>query len=121
MTKKKISSKIRIYKIDATNKAVGRLASEVAIIIRGKKMVSYTPHVIPMVQVNISNINKIKINDKKFKNMHYKHSGYPGGLKKIRWQKYYEKGPEKLFMKVLSNMIPSNRQKKHLLKRIFIV
>lgn len=121
MVKKKILSEVKTYKVDATNKSVGRLASEVAILIRGKMMTSYTPYVIPMVHVDIYNIKKIKINDKQLSNIHYKHSGYPGGLKEIRWQKYYDKGPKELFMKVLNNMIPSNRQKKHLLKKISFV
>lgn len=107
------------YKIDAADKAIGRLASEVAIIITGKKQSNYLPNTIPLVKVIICNISKVKISEKKLKNnIFYQHSGYPGGLKNIQWSYIYNKNPQLLFMKIIDNMIPPNKLKRHILKNI---
>jgi large subunit ribosomal protein L13 len=119
MDKKKSDKNLKTYEIDATGKAMGRLASEVAIIITGKKQSNYLPNTIPLVKVIISNIDKVKISDKKLKdNIFYQHSGYPGGLKEKQWSDIFNKNPQLLFMKIINNMIPSNKLKKHLLKKI---
>ena len=119
MDKKKSNEKLKTYEVDATGKAMGRLASEVAIIITGKKQVNYLPNTIPLVKVIISNIDKVRISEKKLKdNVFYHHSGYPGGLKEKQWSEIFNKNPQLLFMKIVNNMIPSNKLKKHLLKKI---
>lgn len=119
MNKRKINENLKTYEIDATGKAIGRLASEVAIIITGKKQSNYLPNTIPLVKVIISNIDRLRISEKKLKdNVFYHHSGYPGGLKKKQWSDIFNKNPQLLFMKIINNMIPSNKLKKHLLKKI---
>lgn len=119
MNKKKSNENLKTYEIDAAGKAIGRLASEVAIIVTGKKQSNYTPNMIPSVKVIISNIDKIKISEKKLKNnIFYQHSGYPGGLKKKQWSEIFNKNPQLLFMKIINNMVPNNKLRKHLLKKI---
>ncbi len=119
MDKKKSNEKLKTYEVDATGKAMGRLASEVAIIITGKKQVNYLPNTIPLVKVIISNIDKVRISEKKLKdNVFYHHSGYPGGLKEKQWSEIFNKNPQLLFMKIVNNMITSNKLKKNLLKKI---
>ena len=80
------------YEIDASNAVVGRLASVISKIIRGKNKTTYTPHMDNGDFVIVKNIEKIKFTGKKFQNKKYfKHTGYPGGIK--------ETTPEKLFVK----------------------
>ena len=110
------------YEIDAKGEALGRVASQVATYILGKNLPSYQPNKIPNVEVFISNIDKVKTSQTKLKNtIIYTHSGYPGGLKEKKWIDLFNKSPELLFMKVVHNMIPSNRLKKELLKKIKFV
>ena len=119
MKKNSATTKLKSYTIDASNRVVGRLASEVATIIRGKTSAEYSPHVLPQVNVTILNIDKIKISEKKLDSTFYYHySGYPGGMKSRSVRDFFEKSPKSLFLKVIDNMIPANKLKKSILKRI---
>lgn len=113
------NNKIENYEIDAKGKAIGRIATEVVKILVGKNKPNYTPNMISNAVVTIKNINKISISQKKIEStLIYWHSQYPGGLKTKSWLDVFKKSPEKLFIKVISNMLPDNRHKKELLKRI---
>ena len=82
------------YEIDATNAVVGRLASIISKIIRGKNKTTYTPHMDHGDFVVVKNIEQIKFTGKKFKNKkYYKHTGYPGGIKENTPEKLHEKKP----------------------------
>ena len=86
MTKfvKKAEINSKWYEIDAKNAIVGRLASLISIILRGKNKTSYTPHMDDGDFVVVKNIEQIKFTGKKFKNKRYfRHTGHPGGIKSL--------------------------------------
>ena len=77
-----VKNNLKIYKMDATGKPLGRLASEIASLLRGKREVSYVPYLDPMIEVRVSNITKVGLTGKKAAQRVYRHySGYQGGLK----------------------------------------
>ena len=80
------------YEIDAKNAVVGRLATVVSKIIRGKNKNTYTPHMDHGDFVVVKNVEKIRFTGNKYKNKkYYKHTGHPGGIKEITPEKLYEK------------------------------
>ena len=82
------------YEIDANNAVVGRLATVISKIIRGKNKATFTPHMDDGDFVVVKNIEKIRFTGKKFQNKKYfKHTGHPGGIKETSPQKLYEKKP----------------------------
>ena len=95
------------YLVDATNKPLGRLASEVAKRLRGKHKPVYTPHVDTGDYIVIVNARKIGITGNKLTDKQYfRHSGYPGGIKSISLQKLLEKAPEQVIEKAVKGMLP---------------
>ena len=95
------------YVIDAEGKTLGRLASEVASILRGKKKPIYTPHVDCGDNVIIINAEKAVLTGKKLvQKVHYHHSGWVGGMKAIRYDKLMQENPEKAMMLAVKGMIP---------------
>ncbi|MFA6098462.1 MAG: 50S ribosomal protein L13 [Patescibacteria group bacterium] len=110
------------YEVSAENKSIGRLASEIASMLTGKRDPSYLPNVIPQVSVLIKNFDKIKITDKKMDGMvKYHYSGYPGGMKQKNWRTIFENDPKKLLFSVLYNMIPKNKLRKDIIKKVKFV
>lgn len=98
------------YIVDAEGQTLGRLASEVASIIRGKHKPQFTPHVDTGDFVIVINAEKIalsgnKLQDKKY----YSHSGYTGGLKVTSAQDMLNKNPERMIERAVHGMIPKNR------------
>ena len=84
------------YEIDATNAVVGRLATVISKIIRGKNKATYTPHMNSGDFVVVKNIEQIRFTGKKFQNKkYYKHTGHPGGIKETTPEKLHEKNQEK--------------------------
>ena len=95
------------YEIDATNAVVGRLASIISKIIRGKNKTTYTPHMDHGDFVVVKNIEQIKFTGKKFKNKkYYKHTGYPGGIKENTPEKLHEKKPGETLKLAVKRMLP---------------
>ncbi|MDD5551717.1 MAG: 50S ribosomal protein L13 [Candidatus Pacebacteria bacterium] len=108
-------------KIDAKNKSLGRIASEIAIILQGKNEPSFQPEKAGSETVEVENLEKIKINDKKFeKKIYYRHTGYPGGIKKITLKELFEKDPKEVLKKAVLGMLPKNKLQKKRIKRIII-
>jgi large subunit ribosomal protein L13 len=97
--------------IDATNKTIGRVATEAAMALMGKDNVSYQPNILSEVKVVISNAAKTKISQKKEKTKLYKrHSNYPSGLKLETLEKVLaNKGYEELYRIAIKGMLPANR------------
>ena len=98
------------YEIDANNAVVGRLATVVSKILRGKNKATYTPHMDTGDFVIVKNIEKIKFTGSKFQNKkYYKHTGYPGGLKELYFKDII-KGtkPESIIKKAVERMMTSN-------------
>lgn len=107
------------YAIDATDLILGRLATEVASIVRGKHKPSYTPSVDVGDFVVIYNAEKVAVTgNKRTDKMYYRHSGYPGGLKEASFQQLINKKPEDVIMKAVKGMLPHNRLGRQLLKKV---
>ncbi len=105
--------------VDAENKVLGRLASEIAHILRGKDKATYTPHLDTGDFVVVINASKIKLTgDKLAKKTWYRHSGYPGGLKEEKYEKVMESKPEKALLKAVKGMLPSSMLGAQQLKKL---
>ena len=96
------------FEIDAKNAVVGRLASIISKIIRGKNKSTYSPHVDHGDFVVVKNIDKIKFTGKKFQNKkYYRHTGYPGGIKETTPEKLHEKKPGEALKLAVKRMLPT--------------
>lgn len=97
------------YVVDAEGKPLGRLASEVAKILRGKHKPTYTPHVDTGDHVIVLNAEKVALTgDKLDKKIYRRHSGYPGGLKETKCRDMLEKKPERVIELAVKGMLPKN-------------
>lgn len=95
--------------VDATGKALGRLASEVAQRLRGKHKPEYTPHVDTGDYIVVINASKVLVTGKKKTDkMYYRHTGYIGNLKSINFEKLLKKSPELIIEKAVKGMLPKN-------------
>ena len=95
------------YEIDAKNAVVGRLATIISKIIRGKNKNTFTPHMDDGDYVVVKNIEQIKFTGKKFKEkIYYKHTGYPGGIKENTPERLYEKKPGEVLKLAVKRMLP---------------
>ncbi|MDC2970651.1 50S ribosomal protein L13 [Candidatus Pelagibacter sp.] len=95
------------YEIDAQNAVVGRLATIISKIIRGKNKTTYTPHMDDGDFVVVKNIEKIKFTGKKFQNKKYfRHTGHPGGIKETTPEKLNVKKPEEILKLAVKRMLP---------------
>ena len=109
------------YLIDATDKVLGRLSTEVANLLRGKNKPYYTPHVDTGAHVVIINAEKIKVTGNKSQNkIYYKHTGYIGNLKSINFEKLQEKDPEIIIEKSIKGMLPKNRLGRQMFKKVHV-
>ena len=108
--------------IDATNDVVGRLATIITKILRGKNKNTYSPHVDKCDFVIVKNVEKIKFTGHKFQNKkYYKHTGYPGGIKEITPQKLSEKNrPEEILKLAVKRMLPGGVLSKNQLRKLKI-
>jgi large subunit ribosomal protein L13 len=109
------------YLVDADSKVLGRMATEIANILRGKNKPIYTPSVDTGDFVIVVNAEKIALTGKKMADkVYYSHSGFPGGLKEITAGKLIEKKPEELIRKAVKGMLPKNKLARHMLKKLKI-
>ena len=107
------------YLVDAEDKILGRLASRVASILRGKEKPIFAPHTDTGDFVVIINAPKVKLTGRKLKDkMYYRHSGYPGGLKATAARELLEKKPEEVIRKAVKGMLPKNRLGRMQLKKL---
>ena len=96
------------YEIDATNAVVGRLATVISKIIRGKNKATYTPNMNSGDFVVVKNIEQIKFTGKKFQNKkYYKHTGHPGGIKETTPEKLKKKKPGEILKLAVKRMLPT--------------
>ncbi|NMB34339.1 MAG: 50S ribosomal protein L13 [Clostridium sp.] len=97
------------YVVDAEGKPLGRLASEIAKILRGKNKPEYTPHVDTGDFVIVLNAEKVVLTGKKLDQKFYRrHSGYPGGLKEIKYRTFMSERPERAVEIAVKGMLPKN-------------
>jgi large subunit ribosomal protein L13 len=95
------------YVIDAKSQVLGRLASEIARRLRGKHKPQYTPHVDTGDYIVVVNAEMVKVTGRKATDkVYYSHSGYPGGIKSITFEKLLKKAPEQVIEKAVKGMLP---------------
>ncbi|HCC23704.1 TPA: 50S ribosomal protein L13 [Candidatus Falkowbacteria bacterium] len=110
------------HTIDATDRALGRLASEVASILRGKNKVTFQPHIDGGDFVAVKNAAGVKLTGKKMiQKVYHRYSGYPGGLKTTKAGDLMKKNPEKLIHDSVLKMLPKNRLRSEMIKRLKFV
>jgi len=109
------------YIVDATDKVLGRLASTVAFRLRGKHKPEFTPHMDVGDYIIVINAEKIRVTGKKATDkMYYHHSGFPGGIKSISFEKLLEKKPEEIIRKAVKGMLPKKSLGRQMLKKLKI-
>jgi large subunit ribosomal protein L13 len=109
------------YLIDVENKVLGRVATEIASILRGKKKPIFTPSVDTGDFVIVVNAEKIALTGNKLADKtYYSHSGFPGGIKAITAGKLMEKNAEELIKKAVKGMLPKNKLARHMLSKLKI-
>ena len=107
------------YVVDATDKTLGRLASELARRLRGKHKPIFTPHVDTGDHIVVINAERIRVTGNKLKDkMYYRHTGYVGNLKSISLEKLMEKTPEQALTIAVKGMLPKNSLGRAMLKKL---
>lgn len=97
------------YHIDAKNKPLGRLASEVATILQGKKSAGFNPRLVGSDRVILKNYNRIVVTGKKaIQKIYYRHTGYVGHLKETNFESAFKKSPQKVIRESVRKMLPKN-------------
>jgi len=95
------------YIIDASDKTLGRMASEIASRLRGKHKPEYTPHVDTGDYIVVVNAEKVRVTGNKAKDkIYHHHTGYPGGMKSISFEKLIERAPERAIQSAVKGMLP---------------
>ena len=114
-------TEVRWHVRDADGQTLGRFASEVAQLLRGKYRPTYTPHMDNGDFVVIVNAAKVKTTGNKAQQkMYYRHSGYPGGLKETPLARMLETHPERVLQQAVKGMLPHNRLSRRLLRHLKI-
>jgi len=107
--------------VDASNKVLGRLATEIARRLRGKHKAWYTPHVDTGDFIIVTNVEKIRVTGKKFKDkIYYSHSGFPGGIKEISFDKLQAKQPARILERAVKGMLPKNSLGREMYRKLKI-
>jgi large subunit ribosomal protein L13 len=107
------------YVVDVENKVLGRIATQIANVLRGKNKPIFTPSVDTGDFVIVLNADKIALTGKKLTDkMYYRHSEYPGGLKSISAGKLIEKDVEQVIRKAVKGMLPKNKLSRHMINKL---
>ncbi len=107
------------YVVDAEGKTLGRLATEIAKILRGKHKPIYTPHVDTGDFVIVVNADKVRVTGKRLdQKIYYRHSGYIGGLKAVPLRRMLETHPERVIEHAVKGMLPKNRLGRKMYKKL---
>jgi len=110
------------HTIDATNKVLGRLASEITILLRGKNKPDFAPYKDIGDFVVVKNVEKLKFTGKKIdQKKYYRHSGYLGGLREIPLKKLLKERPAEVLRKAVWGMLPKNKLRAKMIKRLKFV
>ena len=111
----------KLHKIDLTDQTIGRVASQIALILRGKNKTDFTPHIDGGDIVEVTNVDKVKFTGKKLEQKKYYHySGYPGGMKEKKMRDVVQKNPGEVLMRAVREMLPPVRFRKSMMKRLII-
>ena len=107
------------FLVNAEGKTLGRLASEIAQVLRGKHKPIYTPHLDCGDYVIVVNAEKVRVTGRKLdQKMYYRHTGYPGGIKSISLRNQLQKHPERVLQAAVRGMLPKNRLGRKMLKKL---
>ncbi len=107
------------YVVDATDKILGRLASEIAQILRGKRKPEYAPHADVGDHVIVINAEKIKVTGAKAENkVYYRHTGYAGGLRTTPYSRMIERHPDRVIRKAVQGMLPHTKLGRTQIKKL---
>jgi len=110
------------FHIDAKNQRLGRIASEIATILQGKKSPNYEPHLVGGDRVLIKNYKRISVSGRKFKEkVYYSHSGRPGHLKSKTYEEAVAKDPKWVLVEAVRKMLPKNKLNAKRLKNLIFV
>ena len=120
-TKKTSAGARKTHTLDAEGQVLGRLATRIAILLRGKHKVAFQPHIDGGDYVVVNNIKSIVITGAKLDQKRYYHySGYPGGMKEKQLGSMMEKNPADVLRRVVYQMLPPTRHRKTIIKRLTI-
>jgi large subunit ribosomal protein L13 len=112
----------RWYVIDASGQVLGRLASDVAAMLRGKHKPIFAPHMDTGDHVVVINADKIELTGQKAqKKFAYRHSGYPGGIRAVRYDEFLSERPVAAIEKAVRGMLPHNRLGRQIIKKLHVV
>ncbi len=116
-----IQAERRWFVVDARGKVLGRLASRLATVLRGKEKVSFAPHLDEGDFVVVVNAAKVSLTGQKLDNKLYRsHSGYPGGLKTLTARQMLSRHPEDIIRKAVWGMMPKNKLSRQVIKKLKI-
>ncbi|NKB62288.1 MAG: 50S ribosomal protein L13 [Gammaproteobacteria bacterium] len=109
------------YVVDANDKVLGRLASEIARRLRGKHKPEYTPHVDTGDYIVVVNAEKVAVTGNKYNDkMYHHHTGYPGGIKSVNFRTMIETHPTRVIEKAVKGMLPRNKLGRAMLSKLKI-
>ena len=115
-------AKREFYQLDAAGQVLGRLASQIAILLQGKNKPSFRPYLDAGGVVSVKNASKIKITGRKLEQEKYYHySGYPGGLKEKKISILFKNNPGEVLKRTVWNMLPKNKLRGKMIKRLRII
>ena len=109
------------YVVDATDKTLGRLSTAIANRLRGKHKPEYTPHVDTGDYIVVVNAEKVRVTGNKTTDkVYHHHTGYPGGIKSITFDKLIDKAPERVIEKAVKGMMPKNKLSRSMMSKLKI-
>ena len=109
------------FVIDATGMTLGRLASQIASVLKGKHKPIYSPHLDTGDFVVVVNAHKVRVTGRKLdQKIYYRHSGYPGGLKEISLRDQLNRHPDRVIRFAVRGMLPKNRLGRQMIKKLKI-
>ncbi|MBI3956655.1 MAG: 50S ribosomal protein L13 [Candidatus Kerfeldbacteria bacterium] len=107
--------------IDATGKPLGRLASRVALLLRGKHLPGFQANVQPLQKIRVTNISRVRVSTRTLEQkQYYRSSGHPGGLKATPMGTVFAKNPSEVFYRTVKGMLPANKLTKQLLMNLTV-
>ena len=109
------------YVVDATDKVLGRIATEIAVVLRGKNKPTFAPHMDMGDYVIVINCEKVRLTGNKEAQKEYiHHTGYIGHLRRKPYATVKEKNPKRIITEAVAGMIPRNRLKKHIIAKLHV-
>jgi len=119
--KPNVAGNLEVHVIDAAGRPLGRIASEAATLLQGKRRVTYDPRLLAPVEVRIENARKVVVTGRKaIQKRYYRHAGQLGHLKVRKFEDVFRKQPAWVIRHAIRNMLPKNRLRARRLRQLFI-